>query len=171
MVRAEPGENAVLLVRGPSVFSGYLAAPGETPPDPFVAFAGEKWYRTGDLVSMDATGRLRFRGRLKRFAKVGGEMISLPQMEEVLQQSFASRGGAADGKPCIAVESSAGGEEPDQTAIVAFTTLPLTVQEINLVLRSAGFAPVYAVRAVKKLAELPLLGSGKIDYRALRDSA
>ena len=69
------GSTGILLVRGPSVFRGYLAYDG---PDPFLTVNGHRWYYTGDLVQFDDEGFIHFRGRLKRFLKAGGEMISLP---------------------------------------------------------------------------------------------
>ncbi len=70
--RVAPGGTGMLLVRGPSIFSGYLHHEGDSP---FVTFEGRSWYRTGDLVRQDAGGVLYFEGRLKRFVKLGGEMI------------------------------------------------------------------------------------------------
>lgn len=173
--RAAANQTAMLLVRGPSIFSGYLASadpgPEEPPPDPFVAFEDKKWYRTGDLVAADETGRLFFKGRLKRFVKLGGEMISLPQMEDVLQQALATRPDLpGDGKPYIAVEARRGSEEAGQAELVAYTTLPLDAGYINSLLRSAGLGPLYAVRRAVRLEAIPLLGSGKTDYRALEDA-
>ena len=86
----------MLLVRGPSIFGGYLNYDGESP---FVECDGKRWYRTGDLVRQDADGVLTFEGRLKRFVKLGGEMISLPAIEAVLLPHFVVRGrrGAAAG--------------------------------------------------------------------------
>ena len=68
-----------------SIFGGYLNYDGRSP---FVSFEGKSWYHTGDLVSEDADGVLTFAGRLKRFIKLGGEMISLPAIESVLQRHF-----------------------------------------------------------------------------------
>ena len=162
---ARDDETGMLLVRGKSIFAGYL---GQAP-DPFVDFAGERWYRTGDLVSQDSLGRLTFRGRLKRFVKLGGEMISLPQMEEVLQNALKNRPELpGDGKPFIAVEARPGSEDAGQAEILAFSFLPLSVQEINQILRNAGLGPICAVKRVVRVAEIPLLGTGKTDYRALQ---
>ncbi|MDR3074183.1 MAG: AMP-binding protein, partial [Deltaproteobacteria bacterium] len=159
--RAATGETGMLLVRGPSVFPGYL---GDAP-DPFVRFEDQTWYRTGDLVSQDENGRLTFRGRLKRFVKIGGEMISLPQMENALLEAFSS-GSDAGGGPVLAVEAAS--EEEDGAEITLFTCLPLTVEEANAALRAAGLSALYAVRRVVRLEAIPLLGSGKTDYRALK---
>lgn len=70
---AAAGESGMLLVRGPNVFGGYLGRDEQ----PFISFEGEMWHRTGDLVSRDTDGCLTFKGRLRRFIKIGGEMISL----------------------------------------------------------------------------------------------
>jgi acyl-CoA synthetase (AMP-forming)/AMP-acid ligase II len=130
--RAQRGETGMLLVRGPSIFSGYL---GDAP-DPFVRFENQVWYRTGDLVSMDETGRLTFRGRLQRFVKIGGEMISLPQVESVLLEAFADHPDASREGPILAVEA---GPEEAGAAIALFTPLPLTPAEVNSALRGAAF--------------------------------
>ena len=162
--RAQPGETGMLLVRGKSIFSGYL---GQAP-DPFVEFEGQRWYRTGDLVAQDADGRLTFKGRLKRFVKLGGEMISLPQMEEILQTALKDRPDLPeDGKPFIAVEVRPGSEDAGQAEILAFTPLDLTVQEINHLLRTSGLSSIYAIRRVIRV-DIPLLGTGKTDYRSLQ---
>jgi|GEM_PF-2743185 len=76
----------MLLVRGPSVFDGYLRYAGESP---FIEYEGQNWYRTGDLVRLDDNRQLVFCGRLNRFVKLGGEMISLPAIESVLARALA----------------------------------------------------------------------------------
>lgn len=158
------GETGLLLVRGPSIFSGYL---GDAP-DPFVRYDGKIWYRTGDLVRQEADGRLVFQGRLKRFVKIGGEMISLPQMENILQSAVTSRPDySAEEGVCIVADARPGSEEAGQPEIVAFTTLGLTAQEVNRSLREAGLSPLHAVKRVVRVARIPLLGTGKTDYRAL----
>lgn len=169
---AEDGQTAMLLVRGPSIFSGYLAPAGEQAPDPFVCFEDKLWYRTGDLISKDETGRLFFKGRRKRFVKIGGEMISLPLMEEVLQHAFAPMArGLEEGKPFIAVVGLHPENAPDTVELAAFTTLKVQARDINQALRQGGLSPLYAVRTVTHLEEIPLLGSGKTNYRALQGVA
>ena len=157
----QPGETGMLLVRGPSIFGGYLGAA----PNPFVEYEGKSWYRTGDLVSMDAHNILFFRGRLKRFVKVGGEMISLPQMETVLLEAFSHREDAPQEGPALAVEA---GAEELGSEIVLFTPMPITVQEANAALRRSGLSGLYAVKRVVQVASIPLLGTGKTNYRELK---
>lgn len=153
---ANANECGMLLVRGPSVFGGYLHYDG---PSPFIQWNGESWYRTGDLVQADATGHLTFCGRLKRFVKLGGEMISLPAIEEVLEQHF----GVSEDGPTLALVASPG----DAPELVLFTTRHLERAEVNQAIRQAGLSPLHNVRAVIHVEQLPLLGTGKTDYRTL----
>ena len=155
------GEPGVLLVRGPSVFDGYLHHDGRPP---FQSFDGRPWYRTGDIVSRDADGVLTFRGRLKRFVKLGGEMVSLPAVEAVLARHYAAEPDGDDA-PALAVEAAHAGGRPE---LVLFTTRPLDRADVNRVLRDAGLSPLHNVRRVVHLDELPLLGTGKTNYRALK---
>lgn len=156
--RVRPGGIGMLLVRGPSVFAGYI---GEGVESPFVEFEGRSWYRTGDLVVEDADGVLTFRGRLKRFVKVGGEMVSLPAIESVLERVYAKE---TDEGPVLAVAATADEQRPE---LVLFTTLALDRATVNRQLREAGLTPLYNIARVVRLDALPLLGTGKTDYRAL----
>lgn len=156
----EPGRPGMLLVRGPCVFGGYLHPDA---PQPFVHFDGREWYCTGDVVVEDADGVLTFAGRLKRFVKIGGEMISLPAIESVLAECLAEE---SDDKPFLAVV--AGGDE-EYPEIVLFTTRPIAREKANYLLRSTGLSGLHNIRRVIQVNELPLLGTGKCDYRALQE--
>jgi long-chain-fatty-acid--[acyl-carrier-protein] ligase len=154
------GEAGVLLVRGESVFSGYL---GEGAPDPFQQFEGVRWYRTGDLVRRGPGGHLVFAGRLRRFVKIGGEMVSLPAVEEVLLERFGGEG--EDGAPpALAVGAAPSGEPPE---LVLFSAGGIGREEANEAIRAGGLSPLHFVRRVVEVPEIPLLGTGKTDYRAL----
>ena len=152
------GETGLLLVRGASVFGGYYRHEG---PTPFVEVAGQRWYQTGDLVSMDAERTITFRGRLKRFLKAGGEMISLPALEEPFTQLYPVN----DNGPQVAVE---GVETPDGRHVVLFTTFDYTLREASQALHAAGLTGVMRVDEVRTLERIPQLGTGKTDYKALR---
>jgi long-chain-fatty-acid--[acyl-carrier-protein] ligase len=152
------GATGMLLVRGPSVFGGYLDYDG---PDPFVAAEGHRWYVTGDLVQIDAEGFLHFRGRLKRFLKVGGEMVSLPALEEPLAQRWPP----TENGPQVAVE---GIETPDGHRITLFTTLDIALRQANALLAEAGFRGVMRLNEVRRVDSIPVLGTGKTDYKVLR---
>jgi long-chain-fatty-acid--[acyl-carrier-protein] ligase len=158
--RVGPGVPGVLLVRGLSIFPGYL---GDAP-SPFVEFEGKSWYRTGDLVVSDSAGCLTFTGRLKRFIKLGGEMISLPAIESVLS-SLHSRDLDPESGPVLAVEAT----PTDPPEIVLFTTLSLSRADVNDALRSAGLSGLHSIRRVVPVEAIPVLGTGKTDYRALKE--
>jgi acyl-CoA synthetase (AMP-forming)/AMP-acid ligase II/acyl carrier protein/1-acyl-sn-glycerol-3-phosphate acyltransferase len=149
----------ILLVRGPSVFSGYL---GPTSVAPFVSAQGKQWYSTGDIVSVDKDGILTFCARLKRFVKLGGEMISLPAIEAVLESQYASD---ADKGPVLAVEATADEYHPE---LILFTTREIDRESANRYIRQAGLSGLHNIRRVVKLKEIPTLGTGKTDYRALK---
>ncbi|MBQ3059391.1 MAG: AMP-binding protein [Desulfovibrio sp.] len=165
--RVAVGERGIILVRGDNVFSGYLAGRGHTPPDPFVYFEGRRWFRSGDLATADATGRLTFAGRLGRFVKLGGEMISLPQMERILLEYVAGRPDLTmpNEGPALAVESLG---TDGNVQIVLCTAVDISREEANAALKAAGLSALYAVRRVIPMQSLPVLGTGKTDYRSLR---
>ena len=159
----ERAEGGMLVVAGPNVFNGYL---GDTP-TPFVEHGGRKWYVTGDLVEIDSEGFVRFRGRLKRFLKAGGEMISLPALEE----PFVRRYPPTDDGPRVAVEGIEAGDAAatgGSRRIVLFTTEDLTLSQANTMLTEAGYRGVMRLDEVRKLDRIPILGIGKVDYKLLR---
>jgi long-chain-fatty-acid--[acyl-carrier-protein] ligase len=153
------GARGMLLVSGPTVFPGYIGHEG---PSPFRERDGKRWYVTGDLVEMDADGYVHFAGRLKRFIKAGGEMISLPALEE----PFARRYPPTKDGPRVAVEGveiEGGGRR-----VVLFTTEAITLQEANAALLAEGLHGVMRLDEVRRVEALPVLGTGKTDYKVLR---
>ncbi|MBN2375753.1 MAG: AMP-binding protein [Sedimentisphaerales bacterium] len=156
----QPGQPGMLLVRGPSVFDGYLHYDGNPP---FVDFQGYQWYRTGDLVVEDEKGILTFAGRLKRFVKLGGEMISLPAIEAVLDSHLVDE---QDDGPVLAIAPR---REDDRPELVLFTVKQVDREQVNTFLRQAGLSGLHNVREVVTLEQLPLLGTGKVDYRSLTE--
>lgn len=155
--RIPEGSRGMLLVRSPSVFPGYWG----TEEDPFVEIDGEKWYRTGDLCRVDEEGFLHFEGRLKRFIKAGGEMVSLPALEEV----FSKRYPPDEKGPRMAVE---GIDDHGKRLIVLFSNCPITLTEANSLLQADGFRGVFRLDQVHFLETIPVLGTGKTNYRELR---
>jgi long-chain-fatty-acid--[acyl-carrier-protein] ligase len=153
------GARGMLLVSGPTVFPGYV---GEGVESPFRELNGKRWYVTGDLAALDPDGYILFHGRLKRFLKAGGEMISLPALEE----PFARLYPATDEGPRVAVE---GVEQPHGgRCVVLFTTEDVSLRDANAVLMREGFRGVMRLDEVRRLDKLPLLGTGKLDYKSLR---
>lgn len=148
----------MLLVSGPTVFPGYIAYDG---PSPFQEREGKRWYITGDLAHIDDDGFIHFGGRLKRFLKAGGEMISLPALEEPFARLYPP---TKDG-PRVAVE---GIEMDSGRRIVLFATEPMNLREANARLIEEGFHGVMRFDEVRQVESIPVLGTGKTDYKALR---
>lgn len=159
------GEVGILLVRGPNVFSGYLEQDVDSP---FVQHDGYDWYSTGDLVQVNEHGGLTFCGRLKRFVKMGGEMISLPAIEAVLLEGVAAQldGMVQHDGPMLAVKAANPDSQPE---LVLFSAVDVTRQQVNEVIRGAGLSPLHNIRKVIAIDSIPVLGTGKTDYRQLRE--
>lgn len=157
--QVETGKQGMLLVRGPSIFKGYLnSSAGKG----FCEFVGKLWYQTGDYVRQDADNHLVFCGRKKRFIKISGEMISLPAIESALQ---AGIGLENDSGPVLAVEATPGDGHPE---IVLFTTAQLQREEVNTHLKQAGLSALHNIRRLIQVDNIPVLGTGKTDYKLLQ---
>lgn len=152
-----------ICVFGPNVFEGYLG----TKKDPFIVINGKRWYRTGDRGYIDPSGTLMLTGRLKRFVKIGGEMISLGGLEEDLIKLTKQNGWATpkgEG-PLLAV--TAKGLESEKPQIVLFTTFNIDLETVNRTLRETGLGRLAKIAEIHKLSEIPLTGTGKTHYRGL----
>jgi acyl-[acyl-carrier-protein]-phospholipid O-acyltransferase/long-chain-fatty-acid--[acyl-carrier-protein] ligase len=163
-VVAVPGidRGGMLHVRGPNLMSGYyhFSAPGRLAPPS--SDAGPGWYETGDIVDIDGDGFVSILGRLKRFAKVAGEMVSL----EVVEKAAAlASPGFVHGASTLA--DGARGE-----TIVLFTTdAAMTRERLSDAARQLGIAEIAVPRRIVPVEALPLLGTGKIDYVNLKRCA
>ncbi len=147
-----------LFVRGPNVMKGYLNADANAK---FQALAG--WYDTGDIVSVDAEGYLHIRGRLKRFAKVSGEMVSLAAVEDALAGAFPHYGLRCQ----VAVITRP--DEDKGEALIAVSNEPkLTLTEIREAIKAKGLTNLCVPREVKYVREIPKLGTGKVNHRELQ---
>jgi acyl-[acyl-carrier-protein]-phospholipid O-acyltransferase / long-chain-fatty-acid--[acyl-carrier-protein] ligase len=150
-------EGGRLFVRGPNVMRGYLNADANAH---FKELGG--WYDTGDIVSVDAEGFLFVRGRLKRFAKVSGEMVSLTAVEDALAGAFPQYGMRCQ----VAVVTRP--DEEKGEALIAVTNEPkLQLEEIRAAIKAKGLTNLSVPREIKTVREIPKLGTGKINHREL----
>lgn len=160
-LEAVPGisDGGRLWVKGPNVMLGYLLAdrPGvlRPPESPY----GPGWYDTGDIVHLDGDGFVWIRGRAKRFAKVGGEMVSLTAVEALAQQVWPQN--------LHAVVSLPDPQKGEQLVLV--TDCPgATRGHLLEAARAQGRSELTVPRRVLVVRQVPLLGSGKLDYGAAR---
>jgi acyl-[acyl-carrier-protein]-phospholipid O-acyltransferase/long-chain-fatty-acid--[acyl-carrier-protein] ligase len=160
--RLEPvpgvSEGGLLHVRGPNVMLGYLREESPGVLDPPSSVFGPGWYNTGDIVAIDADGFLRILGRMRRFAKVSGEMVSLEISERI----------AAAASPGAAHAASTFRDAARGESIVLFTEdANLTREALVEAARNLGSPDVAVPRRIARLEKIPLLGNGKRDYVAL----
>jgi acyl-[acyl-carrier-protein]-phospholipid O-acyltransferase/long-chain-fatty-acid--[acyl-carrier-protein] ligase len=151
-------EGGRLFVRGPNVMKGYLNA------DANAKFrAGAGWYDTGDIVSVDADGYLHVCGRMKRFAKVSGEMVSLTAVEDALAGAFPQYGLHCQTAVITRPDENKG------EALIAVTNEPkLTLEEIRAAIKAKGLTNLSTPREIKVVKEIPKLGTGKVNHRELQ---
>jgi acyl-[acyl-carrier-protein]-phospholipid O-acyltransferase / long-chain-fatty-acid--[acyl-carrier-protein] ligase len=159
--RLEPIEGIAdggrLFVRGANVMKGYLNAEANAQ---FQALNG--WYDTGDIATVDAAGYLHLLGRMKRFAKVSGEMVSLTAVEEALAGAFPQFGPRCE----VAIVT-----RPDLDKgeiLIAVTNEPrLQLGDLRARLRAKGLPNLAAPREIRVVRTIPKLGTGKINHREL----
>jgi acyl-[acyl-carrier-protein]-phospholipid O-acyltransferase/long-chain-fatty-acid--[acyl-carrier-protein] ligase len=150
-------EGGRLFVRGPNIMRGYLNPEANAK---FQALGG--WYDTGDIVRIDADGFNFILGRLKRFAKVSGEMVSLAAVEDALAGTFPQYG-LRFAVAVVARPDAARGER-----LMAVTNEPrLNLEEVRAAIHARGLNNLAVPREIKVLHDLPRLGSGKINHREL----
>jgi acyl-[acyl-carrier-protein]-phospholipid O-acyltransferase / long-chain-fatty-acid--[acyl-carrier-protein] ligase len=147
-------EGGRLYVRGPNVMLGYLRAdrPGVLEPPP------EGWHDTGDIVTIDAQGFICIKGRAKRFAKVGGEMISLAAVEMLAAELWP------DNVSAVTVVADA---RKGERLVLLTDKQGATRAEFQAYARSKHASELMLPSEVSVLDKLPLLGSGKVDYLTL----
>ena len=145
-----------LYVRGPNVMAGYYRVdnPGELEPPP------GGWHDTGDIVKVDKDGFVFIKGRAKRFAKIGGELVSLAAIEQLCADLWPEN-------PPLVV--AAPDPKKGERLIMATTRAGSTRAEVQAWLKSKGASELMAPAQVVALDAVPLLGSGKTDYVRLTE--
>ena len=151
-----------LHVRGHNIMSGYYRHDTPGLLEPPASEAGEGWHNTGDVVDLDPDGFLSIQGRLKRFAKVAGEMVSLEVVEAIAR---SVSGEAMHAATCVSDEGR--GE-----LIVLFTTdSELSREQLAAAAKGLGYPEIALPRRIRVVDNLPLLGTGKVDYVRLKQHA
>lgn len=148
-------EGGSLLLKGPNVMKGYLIhGKGFVP-------SGE-WYNTGDIAKFDEDGYIHILSRLKRFAKIAGEMVSLNKIEELALDCFGESGFYA-----VSVPDKRKGEK-----IVLYTTKKkVSDRDLKKYIKQQRISALYIPQTIEFIEEVPILGSGKANYRELERKA
>jgi acyl-[acyl-carrier-protein]-phospholipid O-acyltransferase/long-chain-fatty-acid--[acyl-carrier-protein] ligase len=153
-----PDTPGMLLVRGPNVMQGYLGRPETTR-----EILQDGWYTTGDIAAVADDGFLTITDRLSRFSKIGGEMVPHVRVEEKLHE-------LADTAEQVFVVSSAPDEKRGERLVVLHTLSSEQLSPVLAKLASADLPPLWKPRKDQffRVEALPILGTGKLDLRALK---
>jgi len=142
-----------LFVRGPNIMTGYLNAPGQLEPPP------DGWHDTGDVVEITDDGWITILGRVKRFAKIGGEMVSLTAAEDLAAAVWPESRHAV-----ISLPDTKKGER----LVLVTDRHDADVARLISQAQTTGVSELAVPRRIVKTAEVPVLGSGKTDYVAIQ---
>jgi acyl-[acyl-carrier-protein]-phospholipid O-acyltransferase/long-chain-fatty-acid--[acyl-carrier-protein] ligase len=156
------GEDGLILIGGVQVMKGYLDDPERTQ-DAIVELDGQRWYKTGDKGHLDADGFLSIVDRYSRFAKIGGEMVSLSVVE---QQARTAIGDEDVELVAVPVPDDKKGDR-----IVLLTTADTSTEGLREQLLARQCNALTIPAQVFKVEAVPLLGSGKTDFSSAKKMA
>jgi acyl-[acyl-carrier-protein]-phospholipid O-acyltransferase / long-chain-fatty-acid--[acyl-carrier-protein] ligase len=156
-----PYQLGMLWLKGPNVFEGYLNEEAKSR-----EVLQDGWFKTGDLGRFDEDGFLYIEGRISRFSKIGGEMVPHEAIENKLIEQFDLR---SDEKRLVAVVGVP--DEAKGESLVMLCTHELDVGEVREKLAAAGFPNLWVPKVIRKVDELPVLGSGKLDLGRCKELA
>ncbi|MDH3769898.1 MAG: AMP-binding protein, partial [Nitrospirota bacterium] len=156
--RLPVGTQGMLLVKGPNVMDGYLGREDLT-----VQAMRNGWYITGDIAKLDEDGFLTITDRLSRFSKIGGEMIPHGRVEEALHQAIQ-----ADGM--VLAVTAIPDERKGEQLVVLHVLEESLIPELLDKVAASGLPNLFIPKRDNfiKVDQLPVLGSGKLDLRALK---
>lgn len=159
-----PGASGMLMIKGPNVMKGYLHRDDLTR-----EVIKDGWYVTGDIAFIDDEGFIHITGRQSRFSKIGGEMVPHIKVEEVLNQVA----GTADLDHVSLAVSAVPDEKKGERLVVLHTRLEKSPRELVEGLAAAGLPNLYipGVDSFYEVEQLPVLGTGKLDLRAVKQLA
>ena len=161
-----PGKRGMLLVAGPNVMLGYLGQPDKT-----AEVIRDGWYVTGDVAEIDDEGFIRITGRESRFSKIGGEMAPHIRIEEAIAKLGREAEGEDD-RPAVAV-TGVPDPKKGERLVVLHTGLSKSPEQICRELSAEGLPALWTPSpdSFCQVPEIPVLGSGKLDLRRLREMA
>ncbi|MCO5763285.1 MAG: acyl-[ACP]--phospholipid O-acyltransferase [Chromatiaceae bacterium] len=154
-----PGEDGLILIGGVQVMKGYLNDPEKTAAV-IVELDGQRWYRTGDKGHLDADGFLTIVDRYSRFAKIGGEMISLTAVEEQVRRVLA--------QPELELAAVNLPDAQKGERILLLVAADIDGDGLRRALLAAGASPLSIPAEVRRVEAIPKLGSGKTDFGAVK---
>ncbi len=155
------GQSGLLLVRGPNVMRGYLGQPEQT-----AKVLRDGWYVTGDVAMLDEDGFVQITGRLSRFSKIGGEMVPHLKVEEKLHELAAANEHSF-------VVTSVADERKGERLVVLHKLADGPLQSVLEKLTASDLPNLWKPKADSfvRVEAFPLLGTGKLDLRGVKEIA
>ena len=156
------GSTGLILVKGPQVMVGYLNRPEAT-----AKVIKDGWYNTGDLGYVDEDGFLRITDRLSRFSKIGGEMVPHTGVEAAIQDLVGTS------EPCVAVTALPDPKRGERLFVLYTPEMPLAPEEVQKRLLASALPRLWVPSPddFLKVDAIPILGTGKVDLRRLKEIA
>ncbi len=148
-----------LFIKGDNVMLGYLRHENPGVLEPAESEYGSGWYDTGDIVDIDEEGFVFIKGRVKRFAKIGGEMVSLSMVESLLKQCWPEYEPAV-----VSIPDPAKGEQ----LILLTTFQEADRKDLSAFAKKQKVGEINVPRQIKTIDKIPLLGTGKTDYTEIK---
>jgi acyl-[acyl-carrier-protein]-phospholipid O-acyltransferase/long-chain-fatty-acid--[acyl-carrier-protein] ligase len=156
------GEDGLILIGGPQIMKGYLKMPEKTA-EVIELIDGYRWYRTGDKGHLDEDGFLTIVDRYSRFAKIGGEMVSLTTVEEEILDACNDKD--------LEIAATCLPDQRKGEKIVLISTKNIEKSELTKILADAKINALYHPSSILVVDEIPKLGSGKTDFGATKKIA
>ena len=151
-------DGELLFVKGPNVMLGYYLFDHPGVIQPLI----DGWYNTGDIVEIDLDGFVTIKGRVKRFAKIAGEMVSLETVEQLANKASPAQQHGATTQPDV---------QRGENILLFTTDVNLNRESLQAAARELNSPEIAVARKIIVVQELPLLGTGKIDYVTLKKLA
>ena len=160
-----PNQSGMLLVTGPNVMKGYFGRPDLT-----AEVLRDGWYVTGDVAMIDDEGFITITGRISRFSKIGGEMVPHIRVEEAIGEVLRLDEDEEEVRVAVTSVSDA---KKGERLVVLHTDLAQQPADICRELAAVGLPPLWipSPDSFRRVQAIPLLGTGKLDLKRLKDLA
>jgi acyl-[acyl-carrier-protein]-phospholipid O-acyltransferase/long-chain-fatty-acid--[acyl-carrier-protein] ligase len=155
-------QQGMIWFKGPNIFPGYLDDLKRTA----CVLSDDAWFRTGDIGHVDHDGFLYIEGRLSRFSKIGGEMIPHETVEELINKAFGLESEDTRRIAVVGIPDSDRGE-----ALILLSAIPGGSEQQEIIdlryrLLEQGIPALWIPKTLKRVPEIPVLASGKLDVQS-----
>jgi len=163
-----PNQAGMLWIKGPNVMLGYMNKPEAT-----AEVLVDGWYKTGDVAIIDDDGFIKITGRMSRFSKIGGEMVPNMQVEEVLTKLLDTTPDDDSDDHLMCAVTAVPCEKKGERLIVLHAKTAKSTDDMIAALKDAGLPNIFIPSADSffEVEGLPVLGTGKIDLRGIKEVA